>query len=116
GWVLPHMEQYAGTTLRNIQGDSWESGYENWTPRMREEFARRRGYAMDPWLPALAGYVVGSADASERFLWDFRRTIADLVAENYYGTMQDLAREYGMGVSAEAVGHGLPAVVDQLQC
>ena len=48
---------------------------------MIAEFAKRRGYDMQPWLPVLAGRVVESAEASDRFLWDFRKTLGDLIAE-----------------------------------
>ncbi len=114
--VLHDAGSHVGATLQTVLCDSWESGYENWTPRMREEFQQRRGYAIDPWLPVLTGQVITSTDQSERFLWDFRRTIADLVAENYYGTLRDFAHEHKLLVAAEATGHGLPAVVDQLEC
>lgn len=114
--VLRDAGPHVGATLKTVLCDSWESGYENWTPRMREEFRQRRGYAIDPWLPVLTGRVIASTDQSERFLWDFRRTIADLVTENYYGTLRDFAHEHKLTVAAEAAGHGLPAVVDQLQC
>jgi hypothetical protein len=83
---------------------------------MRQEFQKRRGYDPDPWLLALTGRVVDSVDASERFLWDFRRTIADLVAENHYGVLQNLAHQNRLGLYAEAVGIGMPTVADQLQC
>ncbi len=116
GTVLTDAGPLAGRTLKHIVCDSWERGYENWTPLMREEFARRRGYAIEPWLPALTGRVVESVEASERFLWDFRRTIADLLAENYYGTLREYANRRGLTIYAEATGHGMPAIADQLQC
>lgn len=113
--VVKDSAQLAGTTLKNIFCDSWEHGYQNWTPLMREEFKKRRGYSLDPWLPTFTGRVVGSPEQSERFLWDLRRTIADLVAESFYGSLGEFAHKNKMGVYAEAAGHGLPAVVDQLQ-
>ena len=67
--------------LQYMITDSWEAGTANWTDNMIAEFAKRRGYDMKPWLPALAGHVVESAEASDRFLWDFRKTIGDLTAE-----------------------------------
>ena len=70
--------------------DSWEAGMQNWTDDILVEFQKRRGYDATPYLPALAGRVVGSAEISDRFLWDFRRTLADLFAENHYGTMAEL--------------------------
>lgn len=113
--VLKNAGPLAGTAFKNIVCDSMEAGYENWSPFLPQEFRKRRGYAIDPWLPALAGFVVGSAEESERFLWDFRRTLADLVVENYYGTLREFAHQHNLNVSAEAAGHGLPTIIDQLQ-
>lgn len=33
-----------GKTLQYFHIDSWELGQPTWTPKMREEFRRRRGY------------------------------------------------------------------------
>ena len=62
--------------------DSIEAGAQNWTDDILEQFTRRRGYDPTPFLPALTGRVVESAEASDRFLWDFRQTIAELLAES----------------------------------
>ena len=74
-------------TLVSTHIDSWEIGTQNWTPRMREEFRRRRGYDPLILLPAMTGRVVDSLEVSERFLWDLRQTISDLIVENYAATM-----------------------------
>ena len=63
-----------GKSLRYVMMDSWEAGMQNWTDDMIAQFQKRRGYDPRPYLPVLAGRVVGSADLSDRFLWDFRRT------------------------------------------
>ena len=76
--------------LQYVITDSWEAGAQNWTDDMIAEFTRRRGYDLHPWLPVLTGHVVESAEASDRFLWDFRRTIADLTAENHYDQLTDI--------------------------
>jgi len=91
----------AGTVLLRTHIDSWEVGSQNWTPRMLEEFRRRRGYDLLRYLPVLTGRVVGNMDVSERFLWDFRKTISELVAENYVGRTHELAREHGLKLSME---------------
>jgi hypothetical protein len=116
GAVLDDVGTQAGTTLNNVLCDSWERGYANWTPAFPAEFKKRRGYAVDPWLPALTGRVVDSTEVSERFLWDFRRTLGDLLADNYYGVLQAYAGERNLGVYAEATGHVLPGLADQLLC
>jgi hypothetical protein len=84
----------AGLVATHI--DSWENGAQNWTPKMREEFQKRRGYDLMPFLPVITGRVVDSAKVSERFLWDLRQTISDLVVENYAGHMRDLAHAAGL--------------------
>ena len=71
---------------------------------MREEFQKRRGYDMLPFLPALTGRVVGSLEISERFLWDLRQTAGEMVIENYAGHMAELAHKNGLRLSIEAYG------------
>jgi hypothetical protein len=51
---------------------------------------------------------------SDRFLWDFRRTLDDLFAENTYGTMAELARQRGVGIYGEAAGVSLEIPEDTL--
>ena len=68
--------------IRYVITDSWEAGTQNWTDKMIAEFRQRRGYDPLPWLPVLTGRVVQSAQASDQFLWDLRKTIADLTATN----------------------------------
>jgi len=94
--------------------DSWEAGAQNWTDEMINEFRARRGYDPTPYLPAMAGRVVESAEVSDRFLWDFRRTLDDLFAENTYGTMAELARQRGLGIYGEAAGVSLEIPEDTL--
>jgi hypothetical protein len=94
----------AGKTLVATHIDSWENGAQNWTARMREEFKTRRGYDPLIYLPAITGRVVDTLEISERFLWDLRQTVSDLVVENYAGHMATLARKNGLRLSIEAYG------------
>ena len=93
-----------GQTLVTTHIDSWEVGSQNWTPRMREEFRRLRGYDLLPLLPVITGRVVDSVEVSERFLWDLRQTVSDLLVENYAGRMHALAKQHGLRLSIEAYG------------
>jgi hypothetical protein len=92
----------AGKTLVATHIDSWEVGSQNWTPRFREEFRKRRGYDPLPYLSVLTGRVLDSLEISERFLWDVRWTVSDLVIENYAGHMHELAHRRGLRLSIEA--------------
>jgi len=86
----------AGKTLNAALIDSYEVGNQDWTGDFREQFQKRRGYDPLPYLPAFNRYIVDSPAVTERFLWDIRRTVADLFAENYYGHFADLCRQHGL--------------------
>lgn len=104
GKLIADAGPAAGGALIATHIDSWENGAQNWTARMRGEFLQRRGYDLLPFLPAMTGRVVESVEVSERFLWDLRQTVSDLVVENYAGHMQTLALAHGMRLSIEAYG------------
>jgi hypothetical protein len=101
GPVLKDLGPLAGKVLNNALVDSYEVGAQNWTPLFREEFTRRRGYDPLPWMVAMTGRVVDGGEASERFLWDFRRTIGDLFADNYFGYFAEMCRKNGLLASIE---------------
>jgi hypothetical protein len=86
--------------------DSYEAGMQNWTADFPAEFKRRAGYEITRYLPALFGFYVGDAGITERFLFDFRRVQADLMAENYYGRMHQLVRDRGLRFYVEGYGSG----------
>jgi len=109
-----HLGDLVGSTVQYMTMDSWEAGMQNWTDDMIPEFRKRRGYDPTPYLPVLAGRVVESADVSDRFLWDFRRTLADLYAGDFYGTMDSELHKLGMKAYSEASGVALEIPEDTL--
>jgi alpha-L-rhamnosidase len=82
--------------VRAMMFDSWEASHENWTPKILQNFQRLRGYDPTPWLPALAGYVVDSPERSDAFLWDWRRTLQQLLKENHYDFLSSMLHSAGM--------------------
>ena len=106
----------AGRTLKYTHIDSWEVGQPTWTAAFVEEFRSRRGYDPMPYLPALANRIVNGHELTKRFLWDYRRTLADLVAENYYGRLTKLSHDHGMGTHSEAGGPFFSHYIDGLEC
>lgn len=106
GPIVKAAGPHAGRTLKTVIVDSFEIGSQNWTPGLREEFRRRRGYDPLPYFPILSGRVVKSPEITERFLWDYRRTIADLFAENYAGHFARIAERHGMRFEVEPYGNG----------
>ena len=100
--------------VRAILTDSIEVGAANWTPRMVAQFKRLRGYDPVPWLPALTGTVIASRAESDRFLHDYRRTLADLLASEHYGTVATVAHENGLIVYGEALEDKRPSLGDDM--
>lgn len=100
--------------IQGILADSIESGPQNWTDNMIEHFKRLRGYDPVPWLPTLTGAIVESSAASDRFLWDFRKTLADLVSEQYYSEIARIAHKEGLTFSGEALEDNRPQLGDDM--
>jgi hypothetical protein len=95
--------------------DSIEVGPQNWTDNILEEFQKRRGYDARPWLPALTGIVIKSTEDTDRFLWDFRRTLGQLLAENHYGEIADDLHSRGMSYYGEALEYHRPSLGDDME-
>jgi len=107
GFVAPLLDRLgplAGRGFSYLLMDSWEAQTQNWTDAMPARFRARNGYDLTPFLPVLAGEVVDSVAESERALQDWRRTIAALIAEHYYGRFADHCRSRGITLLAEAAG------------
>jgi hypothetical protein len=105
GRMVNLARETIGRPLDFAQMESWEAGIQNWTDDFETEFARRRGYDLRPFLPVLTGgRVVDSYEASNRLLWDMRRTVAELMGERYWATMHRLCREHGVQVLGEGSG------------
>lgn len=95
--------------------DSIEAGPQNWTDDMLGQFQKRRGYDPRPFLPALTGVVVESPAATDKFLWDYRQTLAELLETATYKTIADMGHERGLKVSMEALETGRYSIGDDLE-
>jgi hypothetical protein len=93
----------AREVLRIFHVDSWECGSQNWSSSFPVEFRNRRGYDIMPYLLAMTGVPIQSASTSENFLRDVRKTIAELVNDVFYTTLNKLSKEKGTLFSAESV-------------
>jgi hypothetical protein len=119
-----YLDSYKNTVGADMMGkrgikyvitDSWEAGSQNWTDNMMAEFKKRRGYDATPWLPVLTGAVVQSSEASDQFLWDFRKTIGDLIADEHYGQVEASIKARGMGHYGESHESGRAFVADGME-
>lgn len=93
--------------LTYIHTDSYEAGAANWTGALAAEFKKRRGYDVVPWLAVMAGgRLIGSSDQSSRFLWDIRRTLADMFVDNNLKYFRELCHHRNLKFTSEPAGRG----------
>ncbi len=114
--LLDDQAAVGAKALMMTHVDSWETGSQNWTPGFREEFQKRRGYDLLPYLAVLTGRAVESREVSERFLWDLRRTVADLLVENYATHLREISHRHGLTLSIEGYGGGPFVDIDYGAC
>ena len=113
--LLAEAGPLAGTTLKYLHTDSWEVEVANWTPTLREEFQKRRGYDLVSFLPIITGRIIDSRPVSNRFLHDLRRTMGDLAIDNHYRLFREGAHKHGLLIHPESGGpHAVP--IDAQQC
>jgi hypothetical protein len=77
-------EAFSGTNwgVRSFFNDSYEVYGSNWTEDMFDEFEKRRGYPLEPWLRELTHYE-DSSDIARRIRYDYRQTVSELLLENF---------------------------------
>ena len=102
--ILHDADGELGKTFKRVLIDSYEVGHQNWNSTFSTEFRKLRGYDVRPYLPALTGYIVGSTEITEKFLWDFRKTLSDLITSNYYGRISTLCHQNGLLFACEPYG------------
>jgi len=90
GGIRTHIGDLIGTGFTHVHFDSYEAGRPTWTPLMREDFKKRRGYDMTPFLATFAKRIIGSDQETERFRMDFDATIKDLYNENYFTVIREM--------------------------
>lgn len=115
GPVRENLGGFFGKSFRHFLIDSYEAGNQNWTPDFRAEFQQRKGYDPLPWLVTMGSTVhngaknpperiVGSAEQTARFEWDYRDVIADMFYENGWQPGAEMMHAAGVKFQWEAYG------------
>ena len=102
--LLKEMTAGERQALKGIEDDSWEAGKTTWTKLFPDEFLKRRGYDIIPYLPVVAGIQMGDAGTRARILRDYALTISDLIADNHYAHLNQIAEKNGLVFFSEAAG------------
>ena len=96
------------SSLKYLYGDSYEVNSAVWTPLLPDEFRKRNKYSLTVFLPILDGFSLTDANIADRFLFDFSKTLSDLIIENHYQLARKICADHGIGFCAEAGGPGQP--------
>jgi hypothetical protein len=109
GTLLKEITPEEKKAWKGVTIDSYEKGAQNWTDGFDKEFKKRTGYDPIKLLPVMTGRVIDSAKASDQFLWDLRRNVADMIGEYYVGGLSAAAHKNGLTTWCENYGHwGFP--------
>jgi hypothetical protein len=115
--IAKAINQESPGNVNEIFMDSWEGGSQNWTAKMPQLFQKYRGYDLMPYLLTLTGRMIGTVDQTERFLWDYRRTLADILADNFYSVMREKSNAIGAKLTSQGPGPSpITPIADFLQC
>ncbi|HBB92774.1 MAG TPA: hypothetical protein DC042_13940 [Bacteroidales bacterium] len=95
--------------LKTLDVDSMElhEGIQ-WTTKFGEWFLKDHGYDPILWLPVLSGWTIESKEKSERFTYDYNKSVSDLLIFSHYTTGSEICAEYGLKLAGEAGGPGPP--------
>lgn len=87
--------------IKNYFCDSIEVFGHNWTDILYEEFKKRRGYELRPYIYALWGEIDGM---TEQVRYDYQKTMAELTVENFFEELTAWCHEKGAKSRIQAHG------------
>ncbi len=102
--IKKHLGNLAGTVMTDVYFDSYEIDDVTWTPNMKQEFLKRKGYDITPFLLTLANRRVGSKLDSIKFGLDFDNTVRDLYRDVYFATISKKLKEANLRFASEPYG------------
>jgi len=104
GDIKKYLGDLVGTSFSHLYFDSYEAGLPTWTPKMKEEFLKRRGYDLTPYLATFAGRTINSTDDSIWFRYDYKTTVEDLYRDVYFATISKKLKAANLHFLSEPYG------------
>jgi len=94
-WTHEQYKKYIGDefgkTFMGIMGDEPDFAYTPWTPKILEEFNRRKGYDVKPYLASF--FVPQMDEEAKRAKADYWDVWSDLFRDNFFKVQSDWCRE-----------------------
>lgn len=113
--VKQYLGEYLGKSFKHMLIDSYEAGNQTWTPNFTEEFVKLKGYDPTPWLltfgktitsfaKSTKPRIIGNAEMTNRFEWDYNDVINALFMKNGFSTAKKMLNENKMELQWEPYG------------
>ncbi len=106
--VTPENSSEAGLAYFEFDSMELAEGIP-WTDSFQAIFKERQGYEIDKYLPVLAGWDI--RNLTERFRYDFKRTVSDQLIYSHYQTGTEFLEKYNAKLVSESGGPGAPVWV-----
>lgn len=98
---LDALRKIAHPPFHSIFCDSLEVYGADWTSSLLEEFQRRRGYDLTPYLPCL---TQDAGPLTPHVRYDYHLTLSELILDNFFRPLAQWAERNGMQARIQAHG------------
>jgi len=108
GRIKTIILDFKKSALKSLYLASYEATGFVWSPTLPDEFRKINGYDIKKFLPALFEPGFYEDKVLEKFRADFRRTLSEMMINNFYRKAKEIANRNGLMINSEAGGPGLP--------
>jgi hypothetical protein len=99
--TLEELKPLGFPAIDSVFCDSLEVYGADWTSNFMEEFQRRRGYDLTPYLPAL---WQEAGPLTPHIRYDYHRTLSDLILDNFFRPLAGWSERHGVRARVQAHG------------
>lgn len=99
--TLEELKPLGFPAIHSVFCDSLEVYGADWTPLFMQEFKKRRGYDLAPYLPAL---WQEAGPLTPHIRYDYHRTLSDLILENFFRPLVVWSEKNGVRARIQAHG------------
>ena len=99
--TLAELSELGLPPFQSVFCDSLEVQGADWTEGFLDEFHRRRGYDLTPYLPAL---WQDAGPLTPDIRYDYHQTLSELAVDNFFRPLAEWSGQHGMTVRVQAHG------------
>lgn len=104
--IMQAAGRHKGKTFSYFLVDSWECRLQTWAKTLPQEFEKRRGYSMLPYLPILANDNIYALEICAAFRHDYLQTLGEMIEEYFFKHLAQLCHQNEMKLYSEGIYGG----------